>query len=433
MPAAAAPPNELLRVATLHDYRLLDTGPDEVIDTLVRCVKRVMRMPLAAVSLVDTHRQWMKSRAGFDFPETSREVSFCSHGLGDGAVMAVGNAVEDPRFYDNPLVQSGMIGSYFGAPLIAPNGMALGMLCAAGPDVDISPTSDQLECLVDLAGLVMHHFELHRLGCALRSEMTRVTEATGRAHRMNARMEEILDARADFFGTLAEDLRKPLRGLLGVNYLAQTGAPGGAGEMAAFADRVRSVAGQMQESIDDALQLTIGWRCGKQMRSVVEVNPLLDEVIGLTQAFAEARSVTVSVTAKPLAAFVSFDRECLRNALLELVVNAIRACSGEGFVMMSVLQPGASWIVVEVFNTGAPLGAADAARALTPLGQPCEFGGEGSGVRLPISRMLTEKFGGELTLQGVPERGGTAARIRMTAANPSVASRQRPSHDRVVN
>ena len=44
------------------------------------------------MALVDSDRQWLKSRCGINLEETAREVSFCGHTiLGDG-VMVVTDA-----------------------------------------------------------------------------------------------------------------------------------------------------------------------------------------------------------------------------------------------------------------------------------------------------------------------------------------------------
>ena len=68
------PPNENERLNVLHALNLLDTPPEEVFDRITRLVARVLDVPIALVSLVDTDRQWFKSRVGLDAIETPREL-----------------------------------------------------------------------------------------------------------------------------------------------------------------------------------------------------------------------------------------------------------------------------------------------------------------------------------------------------------------------
>ncbi len=82
----------------------VDSAPEERFDRLTRMARRMFGVPISLVSIVDSDRQWFKSRQGLDATETARAVSFCGHAiLGDG-VFTVEDATADERFRDNPLV-----------------------------------------------------------------------------------------------------------------------------------------------------------------------------------------------------------------------------------------------------------------------------------------------------------------------------------------
>lgn len=128
---ARLPSNEARRLATLRGYNVLDTLPEQAFDDLTRIAAQICQVPIALISLVDQNRQWFKSKVGLDATETSRDLAFCAHAiLNVDALMEVPDAQLDPRFLDNPLVTADPhIRFYAGAPLVAPDGAALGTLC----------------------------------------------------------------------------------------------------------------------------------------------------------------------------------------------------------------------------------------------------------------------------------------------------------------
>jgi GAF domain-containing protein len=152
------PENEPFRIQTLNQLGILDSDPDPQLDRLTEFVAHVFCVPVALISLVDSDRQWFKSKVGLDACQTSRDISFCGHAiLGDG-VFVVSDASADPRFKDNPLVIGPpYIRFYAGAPLVHPNGAVLGTLCL----IDIEPrefSHDDEKMLKDVANKVMREF-----------------------------------------------------------------------------------------------------------------------------------------------------------------------------------------------------------------------------------------------------------------------------------
>jgi len=126
------PDNEQERLEAVYALRLLDTAPEPRFDRITRLAATVFDAPTALVSLIDSERQWFKSRHGFDARETARDDAFCSRAmlLDAGSVMVVEDATQDPRFADNPYVTGkDHVRFYAGALLTTASGHNVGTLC----------------------------------------------------------------------------------------------------------------------------------------------------------------------------------------------------------------------------------------------------------------------------------------------------------------
>src|ERR1700727_497066 len=162
-----APLDEERRLKALRQYDVLDTLPEEALDDLTALAATICEVPIALISLLDGQRQWFKSKVGLTATETARNVSFCTHALGQSELFIVADATQDTRFAGNPMVMSEPgIRFYAGAPLITPEGAVLGTLCV----IDRVPrtlTPSQEQALRVLARQVMMHLKLRRHTCEL--------------------------------------------------------------------------------------------------------------------------------------------------------------------------------------------------------------------------------------------------------------------------
>ncbi len=151
MQAPQFPPDEARRLAALHRLNILDTPFEERFDRITRTAQRLFKVPFALISLIDAERQWFKSCQGLSATETPRDISFCGHAILDQDVFLVPNALNDPRFADNPLVTGGpQIRFYAGQPLCAADGSRIGTLCV----IDTVPremSESEQQALRDLA------------------------------------------------------------------------------------------------------------------------------------------------------------------------------------------------------------------------------------------------------------------------------------------
>ncbi|GJM37330.1 MAG: GGDEF domain-containing protein [Acidimicrobiales bacterium] len=173
--------NETARLASVESLRVLDTPADTAFDELVELAAWTCHVPIAALSLIDTDRQWFKAQVGLPFAETARDVAFCAHTIAEEQTLIIPDAKLDPRFRESPFVTGDAeIRFYAGVSIIVDDDLPVGTLCV----LDTRPRSmfaDErraLEIIARQAGDRLH---------ALRLEWEAIDALTGAAAPIAAR------------------------------------------------------------------------------------------------------------------------------------------------------------------------------------------------------------------------------------------------------
>ncbi len=189
---------ERRRLHELFDLRILDTPPDETLDRLTGMAARLFDVPIAAVSLVDQDRLWLKSATGVDARELPRSQSFCDHlvacHMADGQdLLVVPDATQSPHFATSRFVtQAPHLRFYAGVPLLTDTGQAIGSFCVMDATPHEPPDEGKLAMLRDLASLAMDAMQSRR-----RSERARRTaECLAQIHDMLRAMALAADTKA---------------------------------------------------------------------------------------------------------------------------------------------------------------------------------------------------------------------------------------------
>jgi two-component system, cell cycle sensor histidine kinase and response regulator CckA len=153
--------DEVARLKALFDCQILDTPREEVFDQVTNLAAYLCGTPISLIGFIDATRQWFKSAVGWDASEIPRDQSFCSQTLQERSLLLIEDTTKDRRFASNPLVAHGGIRFYAGAPLLTPEGYALGTLCV----MDTVPRSlpdGHKHALLALANLVSAHLLVRR-------------------------------------------------------------------------------------------------------------------------------------------------------------------------------------------------------------------------------------------------------------------------------
>ncbi|MEO8899777.1 MAG: GAF domain-containing protein [Candidatus Dormibacter sp.] len=154
------PANETARLAAIRRYDILDTPPDGTFDRITSLAARILKTPIAIISIVDHDRIWFKSKLGVDAEEIDRAPGLCASAILNNVPWIVEDARKDPRTLANPLVVGEFgLQFYAGVPLTTLDGHNLGTMCV----IDREPrrmSADDVAVLEDLAALVIDELEL---------------------------------------------------------------------------------------------------------------------------------------------------------------------------------------------------------------------------------------------------------------------------------
>jgi diguanylate cyclase (GGDEF)-like protein len=154
---------EATRQLLLQRYHILDTPPERDYDDIVQLAATICETPVALISFIDGDRIWFKARIGNPASEKPRNSTMCDHVMSfAGDIVIVADIETDERFAHrrDAFRDSGMR-FYAGAPLITPEGHAVGTVCV----LDRVPrqfSAEKVQALAILARQVMAMLELRR-------------------------------------------------------------------------------------------------------------------------------------------------------------------------------------------------------------------------------------------------------------------------------
>ncbi|MFT3701169.1 MAG: GAF domain-containing protein [Agriterribacter sp.] len=178
---APLPFNEEERFEDLKSYDILHTPAECDFDELVELASQICKCPISLITLLDKDQQWFKSKTGIESSGTSRDSAFCAHAILEDEVLVVENALEDKRFFDNPLVTGDPnIRFYAGAPIVSPTGHKLGTICI----IDNKPKKllpEEERALKLLSNQVTKLLEIRRKNTLIRQRAAELIELKSRA------------------------------------------------------------------------------------------------------------------------------------------------------------------------------------------------------------------------------------------------------------
>lgn len=406
---APIPRNETQRLDELYEFDILDTVPEAAYDAITYLASQICDVPIALISIVDSDRQWFKSTVGIDAAQTPRDQAFCAYALHQpDDLMIVPDASTDSRFQANPLVTGDpSIRFYAGAPLTTHAGHVLGTLCV----IDRKPrrlSAAQARALEALSLQVMALLQLRRTVQELDTKQRELAEATRQ--------------RDTFMATVSHEIRTPLTSVIGYVDLLRSGLPDE--ERAEVLEMLARHAADVEYLIEDLL---IAARAEAESLKVWRVPVSLGaQVAQVLEGLYLDQDIPIIVDTAGCQA--AGDPARVRQIVRNLVTNAIRY-GGPNILIQATRSGDRCHLTVRDDGPGVP--EEDRDRIFEQFGQSAAAVEVASsvGLGLPISRLLAERMGGNLTYRYVDHHSifdlelpaSTAAAVAgdaIEAANP---------------
>jgi len=253
----------------------------------------------------------------------------------------------------------------------------------------------------------------------------RVEERTARLAEARAEAERANAAKTAFLSRLSHELRTPLNAVRGFSRLLATGGNLPPYELEA-ARHLSSAAEHMTALVEELLD-TARIEAGQLRVEVGSVGlaAVVGDVLELARTLAADYGVTLEEPRLEPGLLVAADASRLKQALLNLVTNAVRYNRRGGSVVVRARRAGGRRVHVEVEDTGQGVAPEDLERLFVPydrLGREAEPGGLGLG--LSLTRRIVEAMGGRIAVESEPG-SGTCFRVELAAADAELPSRPR--------
>ena len=412
MQPAQTPATEHKRLATLQALDVLDSGPEEEFDALIKVASLVCGVPISLISLVDSERQWFKANLGLPgVSETPRDIAFCAHAILDDNVFEVPDTTLDARFADNPLVMSAPdIRFYAGAPIVMADGSRIGTLCV----IDREPhqlNATQREIVSNLAMAAAHALEGRR---AIRAAQQHAAEMVASERNLKEARDSAQAAnitKSRFLATMSHEIRTLMNGVLGMAQLLLEPDLAG-GDRIKYAETILTSGKTLLALLNDILDLS-KIEAGKlQLEAkAFAIASLLENTRNLFSGAAQAKGLQLECEWKGTTdQRYQGDAHRLAQMMANLVGNAIKF-TASGSVRITCVErsraQGIAQLEFSVADTGSGIAQEDIALLFKPFSQTDssvtrEYGGTGLGLSLVCT--LAQAMGGEVGVASEPGR-----------------------------
>jgi len=335
--------------------------------------------------LVDSDRQWFKSKVGLQASETSRDIAFCAHAIVQSEeIFIIEDATKDDRFFDNPLVVNApLVIFYSGVVLKSDTNYPLGTLCV----IDNKPrklNEKQIRALKTIAGQIMNllnYKKVFRIEKELRVQLS----------QKNQELES-------FAAIAAHDLKSPLINIMSiVNLFSKTYELQIEAKGTIMLDLIEKSARRLSLMIDGLLQFSKIDGISLLKKSNVNLSETITE---LTALIGNENNLKISLYSD-LTTIETYP-VLLDQILINLFTNSLKYSHTKIAEIELYVSDNPSHYLFIVKDNGPGIDKKYQG-AIFNLFQTAtnkdQFGNKGNGIGLAIVKKIIEKLGGKIYVE----------------------------------
>lgn len=388
---------ETERLQALYEYKILETLPEKEFDEITSLAGDILNAKTAKINLLYEDIQWSKSifdvSGDVSLNNLPRKKSVCQYTIQTPKVLEIPDLTKDERTKSLPYVKREPFYRYYlGAPLITPDGHAIGALCVLDNEPRYSSQRKKNQ-LVTLASQVMNLMEIHK---------------------QNLILQKHNESQKKLMKILSHDLRSPLNGIIGLSELLITLSDDNNSEQRSMLKNILLSSKKLNQMVNDILNYSFieegGFALHKKETNIREI---AEDIIELHKPSAQLKEIQLTLNIDSISEPVMIDPEKFEQIMGNLVSNAIKFTETGGAVICSI-SPNhfkqKSGIQLTVEDNGIGMNQDEVDRLLNSKKlrhQTGTSGEKGSGLGFPIIREFTKLHNGEIEIESEPGKGTT--------------------------
>ena len=313
----------------------------------------------------------------------------------------IADVTEDSNFRRAQASENIGIKAAFGIPVLV--GSEVAAVLEFFAEEAVEPDQAALEVMAHIGKQIGRVIERARAERQLRA----AKDAAERADR----------TKSEFLASMSHELRTPLNAIIGFSEVMgqEMFGPIGHPTYKEYLEDIRTSGTHLLNIINDILDVSKA-QAGMIVLSddTVDLAEVVETCLRLLGPQAQGKGLSLETDLAPTPIRVRGDRQRLSQVLLNLLSNAIKFTT-EGSVTVRLRGDRETGVVLEVIDTGIGIAEHDLERVMEPFTQAdstLSRAHEGTGLGLPLSRVLVELHDGTLTIQSTFGEG-TVATVRL--------------------
>ena len=244
-------------------------------------------------------------------------------------------------------------------------------------------------------------------------EKSKELEATSQELRSaNEQLKQLDTLKDDFMATVSHEIRTPLTSIRSFSEILRDNPELGENERQEFVGIIVQESERLSRLINDILDLA-KMEAGRTEWQIAAhgIGPIIDKAVASTSGLLTHRpEIEMVVDVPPMLPPAMVDPDRLIQVVVNLVSNAVKFCDKTRGRISVVARAREGWLEVDVADNGVGIASEDIEKIFERFqqsGNTLTDKPQGTGLGLPISRQILQRFGGDISVVSEFGQGST--------------------------